>query len=57
MEGASGVFMPWVHGLWVPGLGVYREMRQYSWWAALSPFCNYSSGGRGSEFQVNRPNR
>ena len=27
-EGVCGVFMPWVHGRWVLGLGVCRAMRQ-----------------------------
>ena len=29
-EGVCGVFMPWVHGRWVLGLGAW-SMRQLSW--------------------------
>ena len=56
--GACGFFKPSVHGRWALGLGACWAIRQQSWFGGLcGRFDNCSSGGRGSEFEGNRPDR
>ena len=57
-EGVFDGFKPWAHGRWVLGPGgVLGSAATKLVWRLCGRFDNCSSGGRGSEFQGNRPNR
>ena len=51
-EGVCGVFMPWVHGRWVLGLGACRAMRRQSWFGgSVAVLTTVVAAGGGRNFQ------